>query len=105
MRNRIKEYRKKLNLSQIDLGQVLDVSDATVSSWENGRTEPNMEQVLKMAHFFGCSIEALFGAVEPDYIINEENELILIESFRKADAQTKEMAKRLLAYSHIEKEK
>ena len=40
--SRIKNARKKKNLTQEELGDLLFVSDKTISSWENGRTIPDI---------------------------------------------------------------
>ena len=102
MENQIKYFRKIYGFSQTDLGRALNVTGATVSSWEQNRTEPNMEQSLKMAHIFGCTLEELFNSSPVDYTVTEEEE-ILIESYRKSDEQTKEMVKRILAYEEAMK--
>lgn len=99
MDNRIKDYRKMYNLSQLDLAKSLHVSDATVSSWENGRTEPNMEQVLALSKIFGCTIESLFGGSSVDFVAKGSDEVELLIEYRKADAQSRDMAKRVLSYS------
>jgi putative transcriptional regulator len=66
MDNRIKEYRKAFNYTQAELGKMLGTSGANVSSWEVGRTEPTVNQAVKMAQIFGCSVPDLFGFGE-DY--------------------------------------
>ena len=50
----IKNLRKKNNLMQQELAEKLNISHATVSSWEVGRTEPNMDMIEKMAKVFDC---------------------------------------------------
>lgn len=41
----LKEARKKQNLKQIELAKLLNVSDKTISSWETGRSYPDITQV------------------------------------------------------------
>ena len=50
----IKKLRENHKLTQDELGDRLGISGKTVSSWENGRSEPKMGMVEKMAHIFGC---------------------------------------------------
>lgn len=52
---RIKELRIKNNMKQSDLGNALNVTGATISSWEIGRTEPRMGMIEKMCVLFHCS--------------------------------------------------
>lgn len=55
----IKRLRESRNLNQDDLGDLLGVSGKTVSSWEIGRTEPNMGYVQQIADLFKISTDEL----------------------------------------------
>ena len=57
--NKIAKYRLKSNLSQSKLGELLCVSDKTISSWENGRTIPDLDLIFKMANIFKISFYLL----------------------------------------------
>jgi len=46
---RMKQRRKLAGMSQTDLGKIVGVSKVAVSQWENGDTQPNGENLLKMA--------------------------------------------------------
>ena len=46
----IKSWRKKRNLSQMELGFQADVSSKHISFLENGRSQPSREMVLHLAH-------------------------------------------------------
>ena len=45
----IKKFRKEKGYDQKKLAELLNVSNRTVSSWEIGRTEPNMGMVENIA--------------------------------------------------------
>lgn len=60
MKNRIKELREQLNLTQIDLGKSLDVSRQTVISLENGKYNPSLPLAYKIAKAFNKTIEEIF---------------------------------------------
>lgn len=60
MRNRIKEFRLKHNLTQDELAERLDVSRQTIISLEKGRYNPSIILAFKLAHTFNCLIEDLF---------------------------------------------
>lgn len=55
-------YRKAAHLSQKELAERLGVSDKTISSWERGRTEPNMEAVTSLSKILDCSISDIMGS-------------------------------------------
>jgi len=57
--NKIQKYRIKSNLSQSKLGELLSVSDKTISSWENDRTIPDLDLLFKMANIFNISFYLL----------------------------------------------
>ena len=59
--NRIKELRKSFNLSQEKLAEEFDVERATISRWENDKTDPSNEDLLKLAQYFKVSVDYLLG--------------------------------------------
>ena len=61
---RMRYYRQMVNMRQEDLAKRMGVSQKTVSSWETGRTDPNMGQVINLCHIFDCSIHDLTGTRE-----------------------------------------
>lgn len=60
MRNRIKELRNNLNLTQEQMAEILHVSRQTVISIENGRFNPSLKLAYKIAQLFSCAIEDVF---------------------------------------------
>lgn len=58
---KIQYYRKKLGLSQEELGQKLLVSRQTVSLWENGQTAPTIDNLVRLKEIFGVSVDELLG--------------------------------------------
>jgi putative transcriptional regulator len=60
MKNTIKVERAKLNITQADLAREIQVSKQTIVSIETGRFVPSTVIALKMARFFGVSVETLF---------------------------------------------
>ncbi len=59
--NKIAEFRKKENLSQEQLAEKIDVTRQTISKWELGETNPNIEQAKKLAKVFKVSLDELTG--------------------------------------------
>jgi transcriptional regulator with XRE-family HTH domain len=58
--NRIREYRLKAGLSQRKLGEILGRGRNAISSWERGRTLPNVPRLLRMAKTLGTLAESLY---------------------------------------------
>ena len=59
--NRIKEIRISKGIRQIELAQTLGISQSTLSTWENGRYEPDIAAINKLADYFGVSSDYLLG--------------------------------------------
>ncbi len=57
----LKSYRKKANLSQKALAQLLSVSQSTVAMWESGKNTPEYSTLVKLAEIFNISVDYLIG--------------------------------------------
>ena len=55
----VKELRQSVNLSQKVLAEKLNVSERTVSHWENGTRECDFDTLIRIADFFGVTIDEL----------------------------------------------
>lgn len=56
---KILKLRKKLGLSQEQLGELIEVTRQTISNWELGETSPNPEQLKLLSGVFNVSIDEL----------------------------------------------
>ena len=57
----LKSLRKNLGLTQRELASKLDIPQANYGYYELGKANPPHELLIKMADFFGCSIDYLLG--------------------------------------------
>lgn len=57
--NKIKEFRLKRNLKQIELADKLNVTRYAVTQWETGRTLLRAEILIKLSKILKCKIEDL----------------------------------------------
>lgn len=58
--NRIKEYRKKLKLSQSTLAQQVGVARQTINLIENDKYNPSLNLCIKLAQTLGTDLNSLF---------------------------------------------
>lgn len=56
----IKELREKQNMTQKQLAEKLNVSDKTISKWENDRGLPDITTIDSLAKALGISVAELF---------------------------------------------
>lgn len=70
--DKIRNIRILNNLKQSDLAKILNVSEKTVSSWENDRTSPDLNMIYKISDYFKKSFYCL---INDDYDTDNDNEL------------------------------
>lgn len=59
--NKIREFRKKSGLTMKELGQIVGVAESTISLYETGKHQPDIEILTQIADFFGTTIDSLVG--------------------------------------------
>lgn len=55
----IRKYREQQAMSQEDLAQKLYVTRQTISNYENGKTEPDLDRIEEMAALFDVDVQEL----------------------------------------------
>lgn len=58
----IRNYRKANNLSQDELAEKLGVSRQSISLWENGQTQPTLDNIIALAKIFHITSDALLSS-------------------------------------------
>ncbi|MBQ8374282.1 MAG: helix-turn-helix transcriptional regulator [Clostridia bacterium] len=64
IRHRIKELRKEKGLTQKKLGELLNKSETGVASWEQGLSEPCVNDIRALCSIFGVSADYLLGLTD-----------------------------------------
>ena len=70
---KIKLYRENKKMTQLEIAEYLGVKPATISKYESGTLEPNIESLKKIAELFGISIDELLKDEESQFDINKIN--------------------------------
>ena len=60
-KERLKELRLERGLTQTELANKTKISQAGIAKWETGDRTPNLEYLIVLAKFFGCSADYLIG--------------------------------------------
>ena len=58
-------YRKKQNLTQGQLGELLHISAQAISKWENGQAEPSLNMIVTLAKLYGITTDELLTDISP----------------------------------------
>ena len=61
MVNNIRTLRKSAGLTMKQFGSLMGVSESTISLYETGKNEPDIKMLIKMAEYFGVTIDTLVG--------------------------------------------
>lgn len=75
MRNKVKEYRLNLGLTQQELADMVKVSSRTIISLEKEQYNPSLMLAYKLSLVFQTSVEELYCLKEnyEEELKNEEN--------------------------------
>ena len=63
---KLKELRKLKHFKQEEVAKALNISQTGYSYYENGRNEPNIEMLIKLANLFNVSVDTLIGRETED---------------------------------------
>ena len=62
--NKIKEYREFKKMTQKDIAEILEVEPGTISKYESGIIEPNIESLKRLAETFNITVDELINDEE-----------------------------------------
>ena len=68
----LQDLREDRDISRKDLALALNISVSTLGMYEQGRREPNIDMLIKIANYFDVSIDFLVGRS----FKNENNEML-----------------------------
>src|SRR5699024_6387014 len=60
-RERLKDLREELHLDQKQMGKKLNISPSAYGYYEQGRNEPSLETLVKIAKIFNVTTDYLLG--------------------------------------------
>ena len=75
--DKIKLYRENKRMTQNEVASILNVSPATISKYESGALEPNIESLKRLAELFEISIDELLSD-EKEFDISKINVLDIL---------------------------
>lgn len=93
--NRIKERRKQLGLSQVDLAHLVNISQTQVSKYELGQNLPTADILVALSRVLRASIDWLVGISDevgnlPDDDLSEaERQLLSLYRGKSPEVQRK----------------
>ena len=76
--DKIKLYRENKKMTQKEVADILNVSSATISKYESGTLEPNIESLKRLAELFDISVDELLNDEEYKFDISKINVLDIL---------------------------
>lgn len=102
------ELCKQKGVTPNKISKETGISTATLTSWKQGKYTPKIDKLQIISNYFGVSLEYLMRKEDVEWNPREqaidysvylsEEEQVLIESYRSADCDLKEIIRRLLDY-------
>ena len=68
---KIKSYRESKKMTQKDIAEILEVEPGTISKYESGMIEPNIESIKRLAETFGITIDELLKNEDEKFDISK----------------------------------
>jgi len=82
----IQKIRKEAHLSQEELAEMFDVTRQTISNWENSKSYPDLETLIKISDSFEISL---------DFLLKED--VTMVKTIDKEVKSTRKYARALIA--------
>ena len=86
---KIRNAREEKNLTQTQAAESLMVSRQTISSWENGKSLPDILSVIRMSYLYQMSLDELL-----------KGDKAMMEKIEK-DAEIQKVERKLIKYASI----
>jgi len=80
-KDRLKHLRKEKNLTQIELASLLHYGYTAIANYENGRNQPRISDLVRLANIFGVSLDYLVGVSDVKHYMTQDT--ILQENIAK----------------------
>lgn len=88
LKDRLKELRQEKRLIQDELAKKLNISRNTITRYENGTRQPNINTVKKIAELFDVSTDYLLGISDRRYNFENVSLIELSDEYFKKIRET-----------------
>ena len=61
IKERLKELRKEKTLTQKQIAKILNKSETGYASWEQGLSEPSINDLILLSEFYNVTVDYLVG--------------------------------------------
>ena len=75
---RMKALRESKNLTQMQLAELLDITNQAVSKWESEQSTPDIEKIIIMSELFEVTTDYILKGIEPVSMTNKKNNVFSV---------------------------
>lgn len=72
MMDNLKALRESKKITQSQLGEHIGAKKSAISLWESGKRQPDQETLVRLANFFGVTVDYLLGRNDPPPLTQEK---------------------------------
>ena len=93
----LKNTREDLDLTQLKVMELTGINHKTLSGYENGVAEPDLQALATLCRLYRLSLDAVLGLKPaPDALTLSQQERMLIDQYRKLPAEGQKALSTLL---------
>lgn len=91
----LKELRKEKGLTQEQFAEIVNVSNRTVSRWENGNNMPDLDILIQISDYYEINLRELLDGERKSDNMNKELEETVLKAADYTNSETERYTKRL----------
>lgn len=91
----LKELRKQKALTQEQFAEIFNVSNRTVSRWENGKNMPDLDILIEISDYYEIDLRELLDGERRNECMNKELEETVLKAVDYTNTETKQYIKRV----------
>ena len=91
----LRKYRENNNLTQRELGEMFQLTQAAIASWEKNKSRPDFDTLGGLCEVLGIPLSELFGIQDTNALSGKEKQLV--NQYRKLSASGQNIASKMIA--------
>lgn len=91
----LKELRKEKGLTQEQFAEIVNVSNRTVSRWENGNNMPDLDILIQISDYYEINLRELLDGERKSDKMNKELEETVLKAADYTNSETERYTKRV----------
>ncbi|MBS6196303.1 MAG: helix-turn-helix transcriptional regulator [Clostridiales bacterium] len=91
----LKELRKQKGLTQAQFAEIVQVSNRTVSRWENGNNMPDLDVLIEIADYYEIDLRELLNGERKSEKMNKEMDETVLKAVDYTYDETERHMKRI----------